>query len=64
MEVVKRVESFIGMSWPFVVVDNDGMQGCCQSYFYNYIRTTAISRRVGATTKLNLTSVSQVKIEV
>ena len=64
MEVIKRIAIFIGMLCPFLVVDNDGMQGGCQVYIYNYIRTIAIPRRVGVTTKINLTSMSQLKIEM
>ena len=43
MEVVKKVEIFIGMSWPFLVVDNDELQKGDQVYFYNHIRLLSYS---------------------
>jgi hypothetical protein len=37
MEVVKKVEIFIGMWWPFLV-DNGKLQRGYQVYFYNFIQ--------------------------
>jgi len=37
MEVVKKVEIFIEMSWPFGIVDNDQLQGG-QAYFHNHMQ--------------------------
>jgi len=46
MEVVKKVEIFIGMSWPFLVVDSDELQGGDQAYFYNHIQLLCYSLKL------------------